>query len=320
VLSRVAENIYWMTRYVERAENTARLIKVNAFLLLDLPKRIAPGWAPLLAITGAEELFHKRYKETGERQVTKFLMADDDNPGAILPALRAARENARTIRDIIPREAWELINELYLYSRDNLASGLTKSGRHGYLNHVIGSSQTLTGLLAGTMNHDAGYQFLRIGRSLERADMTTRIIDVRSADLLPEQSGDSATYENIQWMSVLKSLTAYQMYRRSMQVRIHRGVVLRFLFQNPEFPRSVLHCVREVERGVDQVGSDRATLQVLEHIKSTLVDTDVTALDPIALHAYVDGMQLDLINLHSTLAKAYFLPVEDLPRMVQSQT
>lgn len=320
MLSRVAENIYWMTRYVERAENTARLIKVNAFLLLDLPKRIAPGWAPLLAITSAEELFHKRYKETGERQVTKFLMADDDNPGAILPALRAARENARTIRDIIPREAWELINELYLYSRDNLGSGLTKSGRHGYLNHVIGSSQTLAGLLAGTMNHDAGYQFLRVGRSLERADMTTRIIDVRSADLLPDQTGDSATYENIQWMSVLKSLTAYQMYRRSMQVRIHRGAVLRFLFQNPEFPRSVLHCVREVERGVDRVGSDRATLQVLERIKTTLVDTDVTALDPTALHAYVDGVQQNLINLHGSLARAYFLPVDELSGMAQVQT
>ena len=90
MLSRVAENIYWLARYIERAENTARLIKVNAFLLLDLPKRIAPGWAPLLTITGAADLFHKRYKETGERQVTKFLIGDEDNPGAILPALRAS--------------------------------------------------------------------------------------------------------------------------------------------------------------------------------------------------------------------------------------
>lgn len=320
MLSRVAENIYWLARYVERAENTARLIKVNAFLLLDLPKRIAPGWAPLLAITSAEELFYKRYKETGERQVTKFFVADDENPGAILPALRAARENARTIRDIVPRGAWELLNELYLYSRDNLASGLTKSGRHGYLNQVIGSSQTLAGLLAGTMNHGAGYQFLCVGRSLERADMTTRIIDVRSANLLPGQTEDSAAYDNIQWMSVLKSLTAYQMYRRSMQVRIHRGAVLRFLFQSDEFPRSVLHCVHEVERGVEEVGSDRATLQVLEHIKTSLVDTDVTAFDPTALHTYVDGLQSGLINLHNALAKAYFLSGEGIGGMAQSQT
>jgi uncharacterized alpha-E superfamily protein len=313
VLSRVAENIYWLARYVERAENTARLIKVNAFLLLDLPKRIAPGWGPLLTITGAEELFYKRYKETGERQVTKFLIADEDNPGAILPSLRAARENARTIRDIIPREAWELINELYLYARDRVTLGLSKSGRHEYLNRVIEASQTLAGLLAGTMNHDAGYQFLRVGRSLERAEMTTRIIDVRSANLLPEQTGDSPTYDNIQWMSVLKSLTAYQMYRRSMQVRIHRGAVLRFLLQSQEFPRAVLHCVREVERSVGLLGSDRATLQVLEHIKTTLTDTRVGGLDQAALHSFVDGVQIGLSGLHNALAKAYFLPMEELP-------
>ncbi len=311
MLSRVAENIYWMARHIERAENMARLIKVNTFLLLDLPKKVALGWTPLLAITGASELFYKRYKEPGERQVTKFLMVDETNPGAILPALRAARENGRTIRDIIPREAWELINELYLQSRDNINQALTKNGRHIYLNQIISSSQTLSGLLSGTMNHDAGYQFLCVGRSMERADMTTRIIDVRSADMLPKQTEESITYENIQWMGVLKSLTAYQMYRRSMQVRIHRGTVLRFLFQNQEFPRSVLHCVREVERGVNQIGSDRFTLQILERAKTSLLDTEVTSLDAKALHSYVDSVQLDLINLHNALAKAYFLPINE---------
>lgn len=318
MLSRVAENIYWMARHVERAENTARLINVNTFLLLDLPKRIAPGWMPLLAITGAADLFHRRYKETGERQVTKFLMGDEENSGAILPSLSAARENCRTIRDIVPREGWELINELYLQSRDNLNQGLTKNGRHAYLNRVITASQTLAGLLAGTMNHDVDYQFLRIGRSLERADMTTRIIDVRSADLLPDQTGESITYDNIQWMGVLKSLTAYQMYRRSMQVRIHRGAVLKFLFQSHEFPRSVWHCVREVERSVNHIGTDRSTLQVLENTKTSLLDTKVANLDPKALHSYVDNVQLDLIHLHSTLAQAYFLPVDS--DSIQSQT
>lgn len=308
MLSRVAENIYWMARHIERAENTARLINVNTFLLLDLPKHIAPGWAPLLAITGAAESFYRRFKDAGERQVTKFLMGDDDNPGAILTALRAARENCRTIRDIIPREGWELINETYLQSQENLSRGLTKTGRHKYLNQVITASQTLTGLLTGTMNHDVDYQFLCVGRSVERADMTTRIIDVRSADMLPKQTEESVTYDNIQWMGVLKSLTAYQMYRRSMQVRIHRDAVLRFLFQSVEFPRSVLHCLGEVEHGVKQIGSDRTTLQILERIKSSLQDTDVTALDPQALHAYVDTVQLDLIHLHNALAQAYFLP------------
>lgn len=311
MLSRVAENIYWMARHIERAENTARLIKVNTFLLLDLPKGIAPGWTPLLTITGAAELFYRRYKEAGERQITKFLIGDDDNPGAILPSLRIARENCRTIRDIIPREGWELINELYLNSRDNLNQGLTKSGRHHYLNQVITASQTLAGLLAGTMNHDVDYHFLCAGRSLERADMTSRIIDVRTADILPEQPGDSTTYSNIQWMGILQSLSAYHMYRRSMQIRINRGAVLKFLFQNQEFPRSVLYCVCEVETGIKQIGSDRSTLQILENIKTNLSETNVKILDPSALHNYVDALQYNLIRLHNALAQAYFLPVDN---------
>jgi len=307
VLSRVAENIYWMARHIERAENTARLIQVNTFLLLDLPKGVAPGWMPLLTITGAADLFFRRYKEAGERQVTKFLIGDDDNPGAILPALQIARENCRTIRDIVPRESWELINELFLHSRDNLSHGLTKSGRHHYLNQVITASQTLAGMLMGTMNHDVDYHFLRVGHSLERADMTSRIIDVCTANVLPEQPGETTNYGNIQWMGILKSLSAYQMYRRSMQVRIQRDTVLKFLFQNHEFPRSILYCINEVENGINQIGSDRSTLQVLEHIKTNLRNSNVATLEPVELHAYVDDLQCDLIRLHNSLAQAYFL-------------
>ncbi|HEY5720298.1 MAG TPA: alpha-E domain-containing protein, partial [Gammaproteobacteria bacterium] len=249
MLSRVAENLYWMARYIERAENTARLVGVNANLLLDLPRGIAPGWEPLIEITGSAGLFRERYAEPSERNVVRFLIADMDNPGAILASLRAARENCRTIRDIVPREVWELLNELYLYARDEVNVGLTKKGRHAYLKQVILSVQTLTGLLVGTMNHDAGYQFMRIGRNLERADMTTRIIDVRSASLLDDAPVELRPFENIQWVSVLKSLTGYQMYRRSMQASVRQGDVRRFLFQHGEFPRSVLHTLGAVGEG-----------------------------------------------------------------------
>jgi uncharacterized alpha-E superfamily protein len=123
MLSRVAENIYWMARYVERAENTARIVSVNANLLLDLPKGIAPGWRPLVDITGANALFEEHYKDYGERQVVRFLIADERNSGSILAALVAARENCRTIRDFVPREAWELLNEIYLFAREDLPRG-----------------------------------------------------------------------------------------------------------------------------------------------------------------------------------------------------
>ncbi len=311
MLSRVAENIYWLGRYIERAENTARLVNVNAILLLDLPRTLAPGWLPLVDICAAREHFHQRYKEPGERQVTKFLLADEDNPGSVLNTLQAARENCRSIRDIVPREGWQHLNELYLYARDNLHAGLTRRGRHDYLTEIIEASQTMAGLLAGTMNHDAGYQFLRAGRNLERADMTSRIIDVSTANLLPEQEGGPSTYGNIQWMSLLKSLSAYQMYRRTMHVSIRRGAVLRFLFCNTEFPRSIRHCLCEIRRSLELIGNAEPSLELLARVEARLCESPVEGLEPAPLHRFVDRLQVDFIDLHNTMAESYFLPLEE---------
>ncbi len=308
MLSRVAENIYWMGRYIERAENTARLVSVNGILLLDLPRNIAPGWGPLIEICGAGQEFYKRYKEPGERQVTKFLLADDDNPGSVLNALQAARENCRSIRDIVPREGWQHLNELHLFARENLHAGLTRRGRHEYLSRIIEASQTIAGLLAGTMNHDAGYQFLRAGRNLERADMTSRIIDVSTASLLPETDDNSADYGNIQWMSLLKSLSAYQMYRRTMHVSIRREAVLRFLFCNAEFPRALRHCVFEICRSLELIGNAEPALEILRGIEARLCESPVEQMEAARLHDFVDRLQLDLNHLHTAMAENYFLP------------
>ncbi len=307
MLSRVAENLYWMARYIERAENTARLVGVNANLLLDLPKGIAPGWEPLIAITGSEAQYRGRYADASERNVLRFLIADLENPGSILFSLRAARENCRTIRDIVPREAWEQLNELYLYAREEINAGLTKKGRHAYLKQVIQSVQMLTGLMVGTMNHDAGYQFMRVGRNLERADMTTRIIDVRSASLLDEASLELRPLENIQWVSVLKSLTGYQMYRQSMQVSVRQADVRRFLFRHGEFPRSVMHTMGATAEGLEAlpVKAD-APLRVVARVRRTLLDTDVGDMGPEALHDFIDELQRDFMEIHAEVDRAYF--------------
>ena len=260
MLSRVAQNIYWMARYIERAENTARLVNVNTHLQLDLPREVRPGWSPLIEITGSAPLFHQLYPDADERNVVRFLIADLSNPSSLLSAIAQARENARTIRDIIPREAWEQVNEMYLAAKAQLPAGLSQRRRYDYLKSVILAAQQITGLLAGTMTHDYGYDFLRMGRNLERCDMTTRIIDVRSANLLQEQSGDLAPFETIQWMSVLKSLTGYQMYRRHMQVAVRRIEVLQFLLQNRQFPRACYHCLGEAEACLRDLPRLRPTL------------------------------------------------------------
>jgi len=311
MLSRVAENIYWMARYLERAEDTARLVSVNTNLLLDLPAGIAPGWEKLIWISGAAEIFREHYEECNERRALRFLMGDPQNPSSVLSSLNGLRENCRTIRDIVPRESWEQINELYLNSKENLQSGLTKRGRHAYLKRVIQGCQTIAGSMAGTMNHDQGYQFLRIGRFIERADMTTRIIDVRSADLLPEDTPELRPFDNIQWMSVLKSLTGYQMYRQSMQARVRRPDVLKFLFLSRAFPRSVLYSLGAVEAGASTLVHSEEPLRIVGRLKRLLQETDVVALDQDSLHQFVDDVQLGLTELHDAIRREYFLSEPD---------
>ena len=193
MLSRVAENLYWLGRYVERAENTGRVVNVNANLLMDLPKGIAPGWQPLIEISGVTDLYTELYPDFEERNVVRFLVGDLQNPGSIISSLSRARENARTVRDIIPREAWEMINELYIYARDNVQSGVSKRHRFNYLQRIIRGVQMLDGLLIGAMSADAGNEFMRTGRNLERGDMTTRIIDACCPRRCPI-SGRSQTF------------------------------------------------------------------------------------------------------------------------------
>jgi uncharacterized alpha-E superfamily protein len=308
MLSRVAETMYWLGRQVERAENAARIVAVNANLLLDLPKGIAPGWRPLVDITGANALFEEHYKDYEERQVVRFLLGDERNPGAILSALAGARESCRTIRDVVPREGWEQINELYLYARDGLPNGLTKHGRHGYLSHVILGCQTISGLLSGTMLHDQGYDFVRLGRHLERADMTTRIVDVRSASLLPAETKELRPYATIQWVSVLRSMSAYQMYRRSEQVRVQRGPVLRFLFKSPAFPRAVNHCCERMRASLERLPRNEPALRVAGRLSRKLLGTEVQRLTQTELHRFVDELQLDIGDLHEEIARTWFPP------------
>ena len=306
MLSRVANNIYWMARYIERAENTARLINVNTHMLLDLPKRIRLGWEPIIDITSNREYFYNQYAEADERSVVKFMVTDTRNPGAILSSLGMARENARTIRDIIPREAWEQVNELYLTAKEHAQSVMTHRHRYNYLRSIILGAQTITGLLAGTMTHDDGYSFLRMGRNLERADMTTRIIDVRSATLLPELADELTPFENLQWMSVLKSLTAYQMYRREVRLRIRRPDVLKFLLQEKRFPRAFHHSICAVGDCLNGLPHNEKPLELLNKLQRKLLRAKPQELKQEKLHDFIDELQLGLVKINASINTTYF--------------
>ena len=308
MLSRVAENIYWLARYVERAENTARLVRVNSHLVLDTPRGIAPGWEPLVYITGLDRHFFAVEREVNERNVVRFLIGDTNNPGSILRSLAAARENCRTVREVLPRSSWEELNELYLFAKEHIQSGLTKGGRDAFLDGIISGSQGITGLLGSVMYRDAAWQFARIGRNIERADMTTRIIDVRSTDLFPDDLLESRSLDTLQWISVLRSLSGYQAYRRHVAIRVSRADVLGFLFHDSVFPRSVLHCINAVDESLGELENTGAAMRCVHDLQRRLRQTRPGDFDQAALHDFIDELQLAIEKLHANIAEVYFPP------------
>lgn len=306
MLSRVAENLYWLARYIERAENTARMVSVNGHLQLDLPARARTGWEPLMAITGGDTLFRELYRTANEKNIVAFLVSDDRNPSSIVSSLRSVRENARTIRDILPRESWEQIGSLYGSAVRHIRKGELLPDRDRYLRSIIQGAQSLTGLLAGTMSQDIGFDFLRMGRNLERADMTSRIIDVRSADLLPEQGGGLRPFETIQWMSVLKSLSAYQMYRQHVDQSVRRIYVLDFLLKDPDFPRAIVHCLGEIETCLERLPRRKRAVDIVRRLRRMVSEADLETLQQRNLSRFIDGLQVMTGDLHVCIAQTYF--------------
>lgn len=308
MLSRVAENIYWLARYLERAEDTARLISVNSHLLLDFPRATNLGWDSLVTITGSEAIFDEHYNKRDETSVLNFLCGDRRYGGSIISSLAAARENLRTTRDIMPREIWEEINQLYLDTDKQVQAGITSRNRDTFLKRVIRSCQTVTGLIEGSLSYTQVRTFLLLGRHLERADMTTRIIDVRSANLLPRSPEELTPFENLQWMSVLKSLTGYQMYRQQVRLRVKGPDVLRFLLQDKAFPRAVVCSLREMVQVLEALPRHERVQQVVDDLVKLMIAADVESLaaELEQLHLFVDELQIGFNQVHAAIAENYF--------------
>ena len=304
MLSRVAEKMYWFGRYVERIENTARLISVNTNLVLDLSK-VKFIWGHLINIIGYEDRFHARFSIEDEKNVIKFLL--DDESCSIMSSVRMARENARTAREIMPNEAWEKINKLYLYLDKNLEKGIKRDGRHQLLQDITEICQELTGYLAGCMSLNEAYNFMKIGADLERADMTTRILDVRCLNLLNPEHPEIREYETILWMNVLQSLTAYQMSRQHVDDRINGEDDAEFLLKDDKFPRAVAHCLSDVSESFKLLPNFKDPLRSVTRTQRRIKRSNVNELLTNAdLHEFIDLIQADLANIHGQLTKAWF--------------
>ena len=310
MLSRVAYRLYWMSRHIERAENTARLINVYALLMLDLPRGVGIHWRQLVEITGNHELFYSKYRSEGEANVLKFMVADSTNPSSLIATLAMARENVRTSRDQIPSEAWQAINELYLFGKRRLTAPDFRKKRHKVLFEIITRCQQTTGLLAGAMSHGPGYQFVRIGRNIERADMTTRIIDVGSATLIAEGS-ERDRLANRLWMNILRALSAHQMYRQNVRRRIQRENVIDYLIHDTRFPRSIAHTLAQLQECVEQLPNYTKPLRAIVRLQDLIAEQTADELTGKRLHTFIDDLQIELAEIHKILSNTWFFMKTD---------
>jgi uncharacterized alpha-E superfamily protein len=264
-----------------------------------------------VAITGSAELFREHHDEASERSVVRFLVADERNPNSIVASLRQARENLRVTRAILPRATWETLNDLYAYAADNKSSGMARRGRYAYMRRIIDYSQLLAGKFSSTMSHDQTYDFLRMGRNMERADMTTRVIDVRGSNLLPSMTEELRPFDDIQWKSVLDSLAGYQMYRRHVHVRVRGREVLRFLLQDTQFPRAVHYCLSEVESCLRSIDGSESALRALGRTQRMLSQVGDGVIAGQPLTDFLNEFQVAHSELNRQISASYFEPGEE---------
>ena len=312
VLSRVAERVYWLGRYLERTDSMARLIEVNARMIMDLPVRLPLLWRPLIDITGSAALFDELYgpdAQANEHNVCRFLGTDARNPGSLLNSIAGVRDNARHVRETMPRVTSEYFNDLHLFARSALVAGQSRSRRSIALAGISQRTQQLEGFLSQNMLHDAHWDMLRLGNYIERADMTTRIVDVRSADLFASHH-ELEPFQHIQWSTVLRSFYAMQCYRASVREAIEPSLVLQFLIKDERLPRSYRRCLVGVQRSLRELprgeAAQRACDRAIEALEAADVQQLAGAESRTALHAFMDECQVALAAIHDVIAETYF--------------
>jgi uncharacterized alpha-E superfamily protein len=314
MLSRVANSIYWMNRYIERADNYARFISVNFNLALDLPSNIPEQWEPLIVATADHQHFFANYSEVNRENVLHFMTFDERNPNSILSCLFIARENARTIRECISKEMWEYLNRIY-WKVKNSVSGSRDweiSKYQGFLEEIKSGSQLFYGIVDSTITRGESWHFGQIGKLIERADKTTRFLDVKYFTLLPSLEAIGSPLDLLLWSSVLKSNSAYNMFRQQYKV-INPSNIVEFLILDKNFPRSVVHCLQEAETSLYAIsgtsidnGYTNLAEKKLSKLLSDIQFTEITDILQVGLHQFLDDFQVKNNEIGAAIFSTYF--------------
>jgi len=319
MLSRVANTFYWMVRYVERADNLARLIDVNQQLLLDSERldsdRLRGFWQPIILSTGDEESFNSLYDKAGSAEVIRFLTNDPRNSNSITSCIGLARENARTVRDQLSDELWEEINALYLFTRSEDSTWLLASDPPRYYQNIRRSAETFLGIASSTISRNEAWDFMDLGRQLERADKTTRFLDV--ASYLPggAEGVEALSPGLLHWTAILRSCGALGAFRTSNRTVCAREVV-GFLVFSKDFPRSVRFCIEKADISLHRIsGTPRGTFanDAERETGRLLADLNFGSTDEAfgnGLHEYLDSLQERFNRIGEAIFESYVLMPE----------
>ena len=313
MLSRVADNLYWFSRYVRRVENTARLLGACGQLRLDLPRQVSFDLMPVIATVGAEAEFAALHPEiigaAHQARVMEFLTLSLDNPSSLRSSLHNARNILRAVRDVLPQEIWDTVNDMHVLVEEK-GGNLLSRGREGDLYApLVDGCLKLSGLLNANVSRDIGFQFLRLGAALEQADMTSRIIDAGASGLIRSHAGEDGlepAYRSLQWAAVLRALAGMQMFRRHVRRPLSAESALGFLLQDNEFPRSVYYCLTRLLTVLPKLPYSPAVERQSHRVVGLVRNADPVwqaANNPALL---MDEIQLHVAELDQAIAQGYF--------------
>ena len=302
MLSRVAEHLYWLARYIERAEATARLAIAASDTILDLPDGVPYDWESLMQVFGSGD----SGPGISEAEVMEQLVLSLEHPGSIRASIASARENARVTRDLIPKDAWIALNELHgLIERQSFA-GFDRSTRIRLLKQVISNCRLWHGCLVASQALDLGSLFLRLGDRLEHADMVSRLVDPRVTQMVPGVPTRWSSYESIGWQNLLLALGGVELYRHSARNRMRGIDVLDFVLRDNNFPQSMVAALAQVDRLLTQLPHQRVSTDLLDSIVDGLKKMDLKRLTPDLLTQNMDWIQQGLVTLHGNISSEYF--------------
>ena len=316
MLSRTADHLYWMSRYIERAENTARLLDIayQTSLQPQSADESEQTWRSLVSISELNTLYGGKYSTINGRNVMEFMVADESNLSSIFNCLRAARENARAVRGSLTTEVWETMNQTWLEFRRLLREGALQRDPSQFFEWVKYRSHLSRGVTVGTMLQDEAFHFIRIGSFLERSDNTARLLDVKfyrqeQTQTGHEDAGHDAARDFYYWSAVLRSVSGFEIYRKVYSNVIQPDKVAELLILRPDMPRSLSHCITRMQANLKRVANPQSseTLRRVGRLEAKLAFGSIDEILAEGLHPFLDGFLAEVSDLGDRISKDFLV-------------